>query len=122
MTDETLLLRQVHPGFIQKGRPSSQVFRPTPKDENKLSVYDGDMITAEQSWQHFTGDLGYQSVGVLAVAVGECAEQSLPAVSSPEVFKEHAHIDFTGCTASQIEKKGKKLLAAALVRGWQYRE
>jgi hypothetical protein len=121
VTDETLLLRQVHPAFIQNDRPSSQVFRPTPKDEHKLSVYDGDMITAEQSWQHFTGDLGYRSAGVLAVTGRECTEQSLPVVSSPEVFKEHAHIDFSGCTASQIEKKGKKLLAAALVRGWQYR-
>jgi hypothetical protein len=121
VTDETLLLRQVHPGFIQHDRPSSQVFRPTPKNENKLSVYDGDLITPERSWLHFTGDLGFQSVGVLAVTVGECNEQSLPAVSSPEVFKEHAHIDFTGCAASQIEKKGKKLLAAALARGWQYR-
>jgi hypothetical protein len=119
--DETLLLRQVHPGFLQHDRPSSQVFRPTPKDKNMLSVYDGDLITAEQSWQHFTGDLGHQSVGVLAVTVKECAEQSLTVVSSPEVFKEHAHIDFTGCTASQIEKKGKKLLVAASVRGWQYR-
>jgi hypothetical protein len=97
------------------------VFRPTPKDEYKLSVYDGDLITPEQSWRHFTGDLGYQSVGVLAVTVGECAGESLRAVPSPEVFKEHAHIDFTGCTGSQIEKKGKKLLAAALARGWQYR-
>jgi hypothetical protein len=121
VTDETLLHRQVHPGFIQNHRPSSQVFRPTPEDQNKLSVYDGDLITAERSWQHFTGDLGYQSAGVLAVTVRECTEQSLPVVSSPVVFAEHAHIDFTGCTASQIEKKGKKLLAAALVRGWQYR-
>ena len=42
MTDETLLLRQVHPSFLQDGVVSSQVFRPTPKDECKLSAYDGD--------------------------------------------------------------------------------
>ncbi len=98
MTEDTLLLRQVNPGFIQNNRPSSQVFRPTPKDEFKLSVYDGDMISPEQSWKHFTGDLGCRSVGVLAVAVEECSEQSLPVASSPEVFEQHAHIDFTGCT------------------------
>jgi hypothetical protein len=120
VTDETLLLRQVNPGFIQNNRPSSQVFRPTPKDENKLSVYDGDLITPEQSWKHFTNDLGYRSVGVWAVTVRECRAQSLTAVSSPEVFEQHAHIDFTGCSTSQAEKKGKKLLAAALVRGWLY--
>jgi hypothetical protein len=121
VTEDTLLLRQVHPGFIQDGRPSSQVFRPTPKDEFKLSVYDGDLITPEQSWRHFTGELGCRSAGVLAVTVRECSEQSLPVVSSPEVFEQHAHIDFAGCTTGQIEKKGKKLLAAALGRGWLFR-
>jgi hypothetical protein len=121
VTEDTLLLRQVNPGFIQNNRPSSQVFRPTPKDEFKLSVYDGDMITPEQAWKRFTGELGCRSVGVLAVTVGECSEQSLPVASSPEVFEQHAHIDFTGCTTGQIEKKGKKLQAAALGRGWLFR-
>jgi len=46
MTDETLVHRQIHPSFVQAGFPTSQAFRPTPKDESKLSVYDGDMITA----------------------------------------------------------------------------
>jgi hypothetical protein len=73
VTDDTLLLRQVHPGFVQNDRPSSQIFRPTPKDELKLSVYDGDLITPEQSWKHFTGELGYRSVGVLAVTVRNAA-------------------------------------------------
>jgi hypothetical protein len=45
VNDSTLLLRQIHPGFFQYGRPSSQAFRPTPKDEKMLSVYDGDMIS-----------------------------------------------------------------------------
>jgi len=39
MTENTLLLRQVHPSFVQDGKITSQVFRPTPKDENKLSMY-----------------------------------------------------------------------------------
>jgi hypothetical protein len=60
-------------------------------------------------------------VGVLAVTVRQCSELSLPVASSPEVFEQHAHIDFAGCTTAQIEKKGKKLLAAALGRGWLYR-
>ena len=39
---ETLFLRQIHPTFVQNGRPTSQAFRPTPKDENQLSVYNGE--------------------------------------------------------------------------------
>lgn len=120
MTDDTLLLRQVHPGFIQQNRPSSQVFRPTPKDENRLSVYDGDMIAAEPSWRHYTDVLGRKSVGVLAITVRECSDQELTAAPSPDVFEQHVHVDFGVCTANQAEKKGKKLLASAMARGWLY--
>jgi len=48
------VLRQIHPGFVQDGRPSSQAFRPTPKDEQKLSVYDGDQITPANAFEHYT--------------------------------------------------------------------
>jgi hypothetical protein len=47
---ETVLLRQVNPRFIQNGRFSSQVFRPTPKDHELLSVDNGDLITPEASF------------------------------------------------------------------------
>ena len=56
MTDDTLLLRQIHPSFVQSGRVTSQAFRPTPKDEFLLSVYDGDRIEAQASWRHFVAD------------------------------------------------------------------
>ena len=61
MDPNTLLLRQVHPSFVQAENVSaqvfytlmqglavtSQVFKPTPKDENQLSVYNGDKFTPE---------------------------------------------------------------------------
>lgn len=117
MTETTLLLRQVHPSFIKLGRPTSAAFRPTPKDEHKLSVYDGDMITAAASYSHYRGRK-LDSVGVLAVTVRECTAQDLPARSSPEEFPEHAEIDFTGLGGNQCEKKGKKLRDSAEGRGW----
>ncbi len=122
MTDETLLFRQIHPNFVQNERVTSQAFRPTPKDEGKLSVYDGDMISAEDSWKHHTG-LGLESAGVLAVTVQECDAESLVVCPSPQPFPEHAHIDFNGpgLTNSDIRSTAKRLLAAALERGWQYR-
>lgn len=121
MTETTLLLRQVHPIFIKLGRTTSAAFRPTPKDKQKLSVYDGDMITAAASFVHYRGRK-LESAGVLAVTVGECATQELPARSSPEEFPEHAEIDFTGISGNQCEKKGKKLRDAAERRGWQHQE
>ena len=45
MTPDTLLLRQIHPSFIQYGRVTSRAFRPTAKDEFLLSVDDGDRVS-----------------------------------------------------------------------------
>ena len=80
MTESTLLLRQIHPNFIKLGRPTSAAFRPTPKDEHKLSVYDGDMITASAAFIHYRGRK-LDSVGVLGVTVEECTRQELQAHS-----------------------------------------
>lgn len=77
MNDNTLLFRHVHPNWIQDGRVTSQVFRPTPKDESLLSVYDGDLIPAEDAWKHFTGTLNFSAAGTLAVTVFECNRQEL---------------------------------------------
>jgi len=40
VNDSTLLHRQVNPAFVQSGRVTSQAFKPTPKDQGLLSVYD----------------------------------------------------------------------------------
>ncbi len=121
MTDGTLLFRQVNPHWMQADRITSQVFKPTPKDVNHLSVYDGDRIAAEDSWRHYTGKLGYSSVGVVAVTVEECKNHGLPAQADPRPFPEHVVIDFSGCSSGQIEKKARHLKKAAEDRGWLYR-
>ena len=72
MTPDTLLFRQVNPGWIREGRVTSQAFKPTAKDEKKLSVYDGDQVTAQQAYVHYTSRLGLPSVGVMAVNVPLC--------------------------------------------------
>ncbi len=120
MTGQTLLFRQVNPSWVHDGRITSQVFRPTPKDEKHLSVYDGDLITAEQAWTHFTLILGHSSTGVMAVSVEECRNQSLPAIPDPGLFPEHAFIDFSQSSEGEIRKKAKYLRAAAESRGWQH--
>lgn len=121
MTPETMLWRQVHPSFVQAGRITSQVFRPSPKDKGRLSVYDGDQITAEGAWEHYTEELEYESIGVMGVTVQECQNQDLEARPDPAPFPEHAVIDFSGFSGNQIKKKAKRLKRVALSRGWQYR-
>lgn len=124
MNSETLLLRQINPSFIQNGRVTSQAFRPTPKDENKLSVYDGDQITPEASWQHFTLNPLCHSVGVMAVSQGQCAEQSVPVVPDPDPngvpFPEHAYLSFSDMSKGEIERKAKALSSKAKERNWLY--
>lgn len=121
MTSETLLLRQVNPSWVQAGRITSQVFKPTPKDEQRLSAYDGDQMSPADSWTHYKKYLGYESIGVVAVTVGECEQHELPALPDPEPFREHVVIKFDDCSKSQIEKKAKHLKKAADARGWRYK-
>ncbi|MDY0282164.1 hypothetical protein [Desulfomicrobium apsheronum] len=122
MNNSTLLLRQIHPGFVQDGRPSSQAFRPTPKDEQRLSVYDGDQITPADAFYHYTKDLMLGSSGVLAVTLAECETLELPVTPDPAPFPEHALIDFSAYNKNATEKKAKLLKAQAEARGWLYRE
>lgn len=120
MNDQTLLLRQVNPSWIQSGQVTSQAFKPTPKDEQQLSVYDGDQIDARNSWLHFTNELGCESAGTLAVSVAECSAYELLVEPDPTPFPEHVIIRFDGLSGNQIEKKAKRLKACAIERGWLY--
>lgn len=116
-----MLHRQVNPSWIQNNRVTSQAFKPTPKDKGLLSVYDGDKITAEEAWEHFTTTLKFESVGSLALTVRECSDNELPVEPKPEQFPEHVVINFTAFGGNQVEKKAKKLRSIADTRGWQYR-
>ena len=120
MTDETLLLRQVHPTWVQRGQVTSQAFRPTPKDKSQLSVYDGDLISAAAAWDYYTAKLGHASIGVVSVSVAECKGCSSNVAADPEPFPEHAVIDFTGLSEKEAYRRGKKLTGHAQGRGWQF--
>ena len=119
MNSDTLLHRQIDPVWVQCGRVTSQAFSPTPKDQCRLSVYNGELITAEHAWNHFTHS-GYKSVGVLAVTVCECWALDLNTEADPIPFPEHAVIVFAGCTTSQLKSKAKQLTHTAQNRGWQW--
>lgn len=121
MKPDALLLRQINEAWEQDGYVTSQAFKPTRKDQGKLSTYDGSKITAEDSWEHFTVVLGYSSIGVMAVTVDECDAHGLPVVPDPMTFPEHVFVDFRGIGRSQVEKRAKFLRGLAEKRGWQYR-
>jgi hypothetical protein len=125
MNGTTVLLRQIHPSFIQAGFATSQAFRPTPKDESVLSVYDGDQITANASFLHYTEILKLSSVGTLGLTMDECVSEGLTVrpdpLTEPVPFPEHAVIDFTNFNDKQCKKISKQLQAKSQVRGWLFR-
>ena len=121
VNDDTLLFRQIHPSWVKEDRITRQAFTPTPKDEAKLSVYDGEQITAEGSWCHYAQECGYPSKGVMAVTVGECAAYGREVVLDSVPYREHAYIDFAGLSRSKAKNVGKALAQSANKRGWQYR-
>jgi hypothetical protein len=112
-------LRQVHPSFVQDGRATSQVFLPTDKDENQLSVDDGDRITPLDSWERYTVTFGYKSAGILAVTPDECEAIDLSVFSDGIPYPDHCYIDFADLIRKEAKKKAKLLLSCAEERGWQ---
>ena len=121
MTPETLLYRQVSATYVQHGEITSQVFKPTVKDNKRLSVYDGSQISAEDAWKHYVQALSHGSIGVVAVAAQECTDLQLDVETDPAPFKEHAIINFAALSRRQIERKADSLKQRALERGWQFR-
>jgi len=121
MTNATLLLRQIHPNFIQDGFASSVAFRPNEADNGLMSVYDGDQITSEASWVHYTTVFKKRSDGVVTLVFEECAAEGLPPRPDPlPECPEHAVVDFKGVEEKHRRSKSKKLQAKALARGWTY--
>jgi len=116
-----LLYRQVHPGFFKSGQLSSQAFYPFPKDEGKLSVYDGKLISPTQSYDHYTNIQKLKSIGVWGVSNIEVKDTGLsdqpdPLPNSPA----HAYINFTMHSPKEYRKLSKKLKAYAIQRGCLY--
>jgi hypothetical protein len=121
MTSTTTLLRQAHPNFMPGGQLTSQVFFPFPKDEGKLSVYDGDQITAADAYHHYTRILGNESHSVWAIIKEETDAVAVPAIADPlPDFSAHAILDFRGKSEKECRKIAKRLKALALARGCRY--
>ena len=118
MTEETLLLRQINPTFIKLGRVTSAAFRPTPKDQQKLSVYDGDKITAAASFVALSR-AELESVGVLAVTVGESHRPGSAGQVQPRRLPRARRDRLHRPRGQPCEKKGKQLrdLAETLAAG-----
>lgn len=121
--EDELLLRQVHPSFIQEGRVTSVAFRPTPKDQKKLSVNRGSLISPKESFELHTNQKNLQSAGVWGVSVREVYEMSEitleeDPVSEPFKDPSHALINFSKIDSeSRVKTISSKLADKARSRG-----
>jgi len=121
---EELLFRQAHPTFLQEGRLTSQLFKPTPKDQLRPSAYRSARTTAEASYIFHTKTLGFEAAGTWAVSVAECnvigtLPMADPITEPPEKANDaHVVLDMTHLvTRKEIEKAAAKLAEAARLRG-----
>lgn len=134
MDKNTLLHRQIYPTFITGEKISHQAFpegsvvigsdafTPKPRDNDQLSVYNGEVFTPERSYQHYTEGLKLISQGVLSLSVKEVHSiEPLEAVADNDPFDGHAHIDFSRCPSkNQKKKRAGKLRDCAVKRRWTY--
>ena len=126
MNDETLLLRQVHPSWVQGGvisnqTFSSQTFTPMSKDKGLLSIFNGEKFSALSAYEHYTQSLQLVSVGVVAVTLGECKTIPINVLEDNEPFDGHCSIDFRLLTGSAIKRTATTLKDYAKVRDWLYK-
>lgn len=119
MNPQTPLLRQIHPSFLKGDQASTQAFRPTPKDKDRLSFDDGDQISAQAAWSRYTDERGLHSVGVLAVTVQECESENLDVIPDGVPDPEHISVNFAGKTNGQRKTISKHLRDFAMASGWQ---
>jgi hypothetical protein len=114
---DEVLFRQVNPTWTKSdGTISSQAFKPTKKDNGKLSVDRSSKSTAQAAFEH------HQAVGVsccvIGVTVGEVSDLGLASFDDPTIEKPaHAYIDMSNKTRSELEGLAGRLRDLATQRG-----
>lgn len=118
MNDQTLLFRQAHPNFVVEGMLTSQAFTPFPKDQGNLSVYDGNQVSPQEAYRHYTEKQHLLSAGVWGVSGAEVKSVDLSYRADPiEGNSAHVLIEFGQRTDKECRKLAKRLVNYALNRG-----
>ena len=102
------------------GEADFPTIEPTAKDEDRLSLYDGDRIAAEGAWRHYTEEQGFSSVGVISVTPTECHGAGVRVIADGRPYPEQVTVDFEGLSRKAIQTAASALSMAARERGWQY--
>jgi len=118
-----VLFRQIHPEFIENGLPTSQPFRPTRKDQGRLSVDRSSLTSAADSFDLFVAS-DFASAAVYGLSVGEFGAENLPCSEDPieasptvSANAAHAFVDFNHHSDGQWKNISKRLKRNAIARG-----
>ncbi|MBR3476268.1 MAG: hypothetical protein IKH39_03815 [Candidatus Methanomethylophilaceae archaeon] len=103
MGAEIPLYRQIHPKWIQDGMITSEAFRPF--DGDLLSLYNGEMINAEDSFKHYTEECGNVSCGVAEVAESVFVKNGLDVIKDGDPFPEHVSVDYSPFKSDSSRKR-----------------
>lgn len=126
LTDEDeLLLRNIHPSWMDGDKLTSQAFKPTPKDEDQLSCDRFSKTSPEDCWVLHTESKGLESCAVFGVTVGEFNGEGVDCIDDPIVGGSgqvanpaHAIADYSPIPSqNKKEKVAKKIRAKAVARG-----
>lgn len=127
MNGDEVLFRQIHPEWVQDGLPTSQGFRPTPKDAGSLSVDRSTLCTAHDSYalhadvkQLATAGTWGVSVEEFAEVLVECRPDPIEATPTEPANAAHAVADFTPLPANRWKPVSQKLKTVAARRGRQH--
>ncbi len=116
-----LLWRQVLPDWIDDGIPSSQNFKPTRKDEGRLSTRRSAMMSAQEAYDDHTKQ--WRSAGTWGVSVAEAKGAGLRAIDDsamPDSPFAHSYVDFRNLSRGKTDKAAIALKDFAVARGRAY--
>jgi hypothetical protein len=118
-----IMLRQIHPKFLENGEPASDRFRPSERDANMLSVDRSSIVTAAQSHNNYT-KAGLSSAAVFGLSVAEfrvetidCLEDPIAGDATTPTNPAHALADYSPHTSKKQKLIAKRLKRAAVARG-----
>ncbi|SHN06344.1 hypothetical protein [Phytopseudomonas punonensis] len=124
LSDEAeVLYRQIHPEYFTDGEPSSDRFKPYPRDNGMMSL-DRSSLTSAQDSHALYVEQGRLSAAVFGLSVMEFKSESIECVASPiaqtpttPANPAHASADFTPHAAKNHKNIAKRLKRHAVARG-----
>ena len=113
ITGATQLHRHLVADWVVNGRITSQGFVPIRKDDNKLSLAHGGMVSPAESQRLHRGR-GYRSDAVATITGSDCTQVGLKPIHDADSWPEHVSLPFAPELSNKSKRDiGRRLAGAA---------